>query len=37
MACVCGHADEEHENSGYFRACEVDECQCVDYEEEEED
>lgn len=44
MACVCGHAEEEHAQ-GFLRACEVempDEdtvdgmCPCGDYEEDEE-
>lgn len=36
MACICGHADEEHALR-FFRYCEVEECDCEDYEEYEEE
>lgn len=36
MACICGHADEEHEG-GFFEVCLVQGCNCQDYEEEKEE
>ena len=29
--CMCGHVDDEHE-TGFFRPCTIDGCQCDDYE-----
>jgi hypothetical protein len=31
-SCECGHELDEHAGSGFFRACQVDECDCEDYD-----
>jgi hypothetical protein len=30
--CVCGHIKDEHAKQGFFLACQVDGCECGDYE-----
>lgn len=35
MACVCGHAIDEHEDE--IGPCSIDECDCLGFEDDEED
>jgi hypothetical protein len=30
--CACGHVEDEHEGSGFFSKCLVEECDCIDFE-----
>lgn len=30
--CTCGHIKDEHAKSGFFLKCQVDGCDCGDYE-----
>jgi hypothetical protein len=30
--CVCGHEYDEHNLGRFFQACQVDDCDCDDYE-----
>jgi len=35
--CTCGHAEEEHEAQGMWTPCEIDDCECGNFEEEQDD